>query len=144
MVILGPEGFLLNYADDVYMGGLPANVARAMSDAILLYNMIGLTLGWGPKKTKLILPTDCDPSDLTLPRDASDRPLPDVVTGFKACLGVPRHPNNNISFIADALGPFGSKHDNLLDLVASISEEEDPFGALRLMQVAELTDLATS
>jgi hypothetical protein len=133
LVILGPKGFF-SYADDAYMGGLPVNVARTLTAAIILYRMIGLTLGWGPKKTKLVLPTNCDPSDHPLPRDVSCRPLPDVVTGFKACMGVPRHPTNNIFFIEEALGPLGSKHDNLLDLVASVSEE-DPFGALRLLQV---------
>jgi hypothetical protein len=51
LVTLGPEGFLFIYADDVYMGGLPINVARALTAAIDLYRMIGLTLGWGPKKT---------------------------------------------------------------------------------------------
>jgi hypothetical protein len=51
LVILGPEGFLFSYADDVYMGGLPVNVARALIVAISLYRMIGLALGWGSKKT---------------------------------------------------------------------------------------------
>jgi hypothetical protein len=50
-------------------------------------------------------------------------------------MGVPRHPTNNISFIEKALGPSGTRHDNLLDLVASVLEE-DPFGALRLLQVS--------
>ena len=51
LVILGPEGVLFSYADDVYMGGLPVNVARALTAAISLYRMIGLALGWGSKKT---------------------------------------------------------------------------------------------
>ncbi len=134
LVTLGPEGFMFSYADNVYMGGLPANVARALTNAIDLYRMIGLTLGWGPKKTELILPDDCDSTNLPLPRDVFVRSLPEVVSGFKACLGVPRHPTNDNSFIADALRPLGKRHDNLLDLVAYVSEE-DPFGALRLMQV---------
>ena len=134
LVTLGPEGFLFSYADDIYIGGQPPNVASALTASIDLYRMIGLTLGWGPKKTELILPIDCNPDDLHLPRDTSGRPLPDVVSGFRACLGVPRHPTNDATFIANALGPLGDRHDALLDLVASVSDE-DPFGALRLLQV---------
>ena len=58
LVILGPEGFLLSYADDVYMGGLPINVALALDAASGIYAMIGLSLGWGPRKTELQLPAN--------------------------------------------------------------------------------------
>ena len=51
MIILGPEGFLFNFADDVYMGWAPVNVALALNVASGLYGMIGLSLGWGPRKT---------------------------------------------------------------------------------------------
>jgi len=45
LVILGPEGFLFIYADDVDMGGKPLNVALALEAASGLYAMIGLSLG---------------------------------------------------------------------------------------------------
>ena len=45
LVILGPEGFMLNYADDVYLGGVPWNVALALDAAPSFYAMIGLSLG---------------------------------------------------------------------------------------------------
>ncbi len=45
MVILGPEGFLFSYADDVYMGGVPRNVALALATALGLYGMIYFSLG---------------------------------------------------------------------------------------------------
>ena len=50
LVIVGPDGFLFN-ADDVYLGGVPGNVALALAAAPSLYRMIGLLLGWGPRKT---------------------------------------------------------------------------------------------
>jgi hypothetical protein len=50
-VILGLEGFLLSYADVVYMGGKPWNVALTLKAASGLHAMIGLSLGWGPRKT---------------------------------------------------------------------------------------------
>jgi hypothetical protein len=86
LVILGPEGFLFNYADDVSLGGVPVNAALALTAALDLYPMIGLSLGWGPRKAKLELPPNCDPDSLPLPRDAFGEPLPEVVFGFKACL----------------------------------------------------------
>ena len=100
------------------------NVACALTAAI------GLDRRVRPPKTELVLPSECDHGDLSLPRDVSGMPLPDVVTGFKAYLGVPRHPTNDPSFIDDVLGPMNSR----LDLVAFVSDE-DPFGALRLLHV---------
>ena len=61
LCILGPEGFLFSYANDVYMGGVQVKVALALDAASGLYAMIGLSLGWGPRKTELVLPADCDP-----------------------------------------------------------------------------------
>ena len=58
----------------------------------------------------------------------------DVVTGFKACLGVPKHPTNHDSFIAEALLPVAGRHNNLLDLFYAVSDEA-PFAPLRLLQV---------
>jgi hypothetical protein len=42
LVIMGPGGFLFNYADDVYLG---ENVARALAAAPRLYGMTGISLG---------------------------------------------------------------------------------------------------
>jgi len=129
LVILRPEDFWFNYADDVYLGGKPWNVALALDAASGLYAMVGLTLGWGPKKIELQLPLDCDPDHLSLPRDDSHRPLLDVVSGFKASMGVPMHPSNCDAFITDALRPLARRHDNMLDLVANVSDE-DPSASL--------------
>ena len=71
-------------------------------------------------RTVLYLPLQWDPTS---------KPLRDVVTGFKVCLGVTRHPSNNDSFIAEALLPVAGRHDNLLDLVFAACDE-DPFVAL--------------
>jgi len=134
LVILGPEEFLFSFTDDVYMGGVPWNVALALDAASALYAMIGLSLRWGPRKAELQILVDCDLNNLHLPRDDSGRPLLEVVNGFKACLGVPRHSNNCSRFITKALQPLVKRHDSMLDLVAGVSEE-DPFVALRLLKV---------
>ena len=94
--------------------------------------MVGLQLGWGPKKTELVLPLNCDPDSLPLPRDPAGHPLPDIVSGFKACLGVPRHPACDENFITAALKPVALRHDSLLELVADVSDE-DPLASLRLL-----------
>jgi hypothetical protein len=137
LVILGPEGFLFSYTDDVYMDGAPGSVALALVAASNLNGMTGLQLEWGSKKTELILLLSCDLESLPLPRDHSGTPLPDAVIGFKACLGVPRHTTNNDFIIAEALRPVPRRHDNLLDLVYVVFDE-DPFVALRLLQVCSL------
>jgi hypothetical protein len=116
------------------MGGRPVKVALTLSVAPDLYIMVGMQLGWGPTKTELILPGTCDPERLPLPRDAPDKPLPDVIHGFKTCLGVPRHPTNEDTFIATALEPIARRHDNLLEFIADVSDE-DPFAALKLVHV---------
>ena len=63
-------------------------MALALDAASGLYVMIALSLSWGPRKTELQIPVDYDLNKLPLPRDDSCRPLPEVVNGFKARLGV--------------------------------------------------------
>ena len=46
----------------------------------------------------------------------------------------PRYYYNDQAFITAALQDLGAKHDRLLDLEEQISDE-DPFAALRLLQV---------
>ncbi len=72
------------------MGCEPVLVALKLTTAPDICGDVGLSLGWGPTKTKLVLPTDCDPEGLLLSRKLRGEPLPDIVQGFKACLGVPR------------------------------------------------------
>ena len=110
------------------------HVADALTTAPCIYANVGLSIGWGPKKAELVLPTDCDPEKLPIPRNPRGEPLPDIVHGFKACLGIPRHPANDVEFILAALQQIADHQDNLLELVGDVSEEY-PFVALRLLQV---------
>ena len=52
LALLGPDGSLFSYADDVYMRGVPHLVEVALSEASGLYAMVSMRLGWSPKKTK--------------------------------------------------------------------------------------------
>ena len=71
LVVLGPEGFLFSYEDDVDMGGVLENVAHALAAVVGLYGMIYLSLGWGSRKTELEPRLECDPDCLPLPRNDS-------------------------------------------------------------------------
>ena len=42
--LLGVEGFLFGYADDVYMGGKPVQVADALTTAPDIYASVGLSI----------------------------------------------------------------------------------------------------
>ena len=48
--LLGVEGFLFSYADDVYMGGKPVQVAVTLTTTPCIYGDVGHSLSWGPKK----------------------------------------------------------------------------------------------
>ncbi len=128
--LLGPEGALYAYSDDVYLLADPINMAVALSTASAIYKKVGLRIGWGPGKTELILPTDvhCETFLSLLPEGCN----PSVVSGFSACLGVPRHPLNDPEFISTSLARLGERHDRLLDLIEEIATE-DPFASLRLL-----------
>jgi hypothetical protein len=60
--------------------------------------------------------------------------LPNLVPGFSSCLGVPRYASNESAFVTLALAGIGVRYDRLLDLVKDVADE-DPFAALRLLQV---------
>ena len=104
------------------------NMADALTAAHDIYANFGLSIGWGPKKIKLVLPADCDPEELPIPRNPRSEHLPNIVHGFKACLGVPRHPSNDGEFILDSLSlrQVAYRHDILLELVEDVSEEDRP------------------
>jgi len=114
--------------------GEPDKMAEVLAHAPIIYGKVGMKIGYGPGKTKLILPRDYDREDFPYPLDDPSVLVPHVVTGFMTCLGVPRHHNNDQAFIAAALLDLGVKHDKLLDLVDEISDE-DPFATLRVLLV---------
>ena len=99
-----------------------------------IYRKVGLRIGGGQGKTKLILPSHCDPEAFLHQLDEYTRRLRHIVPCFSACLDVPRHVVHDPEFIASSLQSLGVHHDRLLDLVESVAGE-DPFAALRLFQV---------
>ena len=137
-ILLGPDGLLLAYSDDIYCAADSVMASSAISAAPLLYGKIGLTIGWGRDKTELSLPPGVSPDDLLLPRDDQGRLLPHLVDGFEACLGIPRHRDNSQDFIRRALEKVEKKHDGLLQLVEEIAEF-DPLAALNLMRASGVT-----
>jgi hypothetical protein len=61
-VLLGPNGALYEYSDDVYLVSDPVSRAKALTASLGTYGKIGLMIGWGLGKTELILPPDSFPA----------------------------------------------------------------------------------
>jgi len=107
-------------------------MAIALSPAFAIYKTVGLRIGWGPGKTEIILPPHIDGRTfLSLLPEAR---ILSVVTGFAACLGIPRHPLNDPEFISNSLARLGERHDRLLDLIGEVAIV-DSFASLHLLQV---------
>ncbi len=113
-------------------------MATALQHAPGIFAKVGLRLGYGPGKTELILPKGCSRQDFPFPLDDPDVAAPQVVVGFKSCLGVPRHFENDPEFLHEALHAMGTAHDRLLDLTEEVADE-DPFAALRILQTCDIS-----
>jgi len=92
----------------------------ALAAALAIYMKVGLRIGWGPGKTKLILPPQCDPDAFMQQLDSSGEGLPHIVPGFNTCLSAPRHANNDPKSITTTLESLGIRHDRLLDFVEDV------------------------
>ena len=64
--LLGPDGALYAYLDDVYLLADHVHMAIALIAAPSIYKRVGLRIGWGPGKTELILPSDVDSDSFLL------------------------------------------------------------------------------
>ena len=76
-----------------------------------------------------------DSRTLPYPLNDPEIPAPQVVFGFKACVRVPKHVDNDQEFITNDLQDLGVKHGRLSDPTTEEIADEDPFVALRLLQV---------
>jgi len=92
---LEEEGSLLTYCDDSYLLAEPDKMAKVLHHAPAIFGRVGLRIGVGQGKTKLILPRSYDRSLFQYPLDSPGVPSPHVVQGFSSCLGVPRHSTND-------------------------------------------------
>jgi len=113
-------------------------MAVVFQEAPGIFGKVGLRLGYGLGKTKLILPHGCPREEFPFPLDDPAIPAPQVVEGFKSCLGVPRHFGNGLVFLQDSMQKMGIAHDKPLDLTEEITDE-DPFAALRLLQTCGIS-----
>ena len=113
-------------------------MATVMHQAPDIFNKVGLRIDYGPGKTELILPKGCSRQDFPFPLDDPHVAAPQLVAGFKSCLGVPRHFDNDPELLNGALQAMGTTHDMLLDLTEEVTDE-DPFVALRLLQTCGIS-----
>ena len=108
-------------------------MATVLQQAPGIFRKVGMRIGYGPGKTKLILTQGCSREEFPFPLDDPAVPALNVYDGLKSCLGVPRHFNNDPEFLHYSLQNVGIAHDTLMDLTAEIADKE-PFAALRLLQ----------
>jgi hypothetical protein len=87
---VGEEGVLYTYCDESYILAPVEKMAEVLHHAPGIFGKVGLSIGYGPGKTELILPKDCPREAFPYPLDDPQVPAPHVVDGFKTCLGVPR------------------------------------------------------
>ena len=102
-VCVGGQGALYPYCDDSYLVEEPDKIHEIFAQAPFIFTKVGLNIGYSLGKIELIPPRGYDKREFPYPLDDLDVLAPQAVVGFSACLGVPRHHNNNQDFINDAL-----------------------------------------
>ncbi len=130
---VGEGGVMYTYCDDSYLLAPAKHMATVLYHAPEIFGKVGLRIGLGPGKTELILPKGCSMQEFPFPLDDPQVAAPQVVAGFKSCLRVPKHFDNDPDFLHESLQALGTTYDRLLDLTEEIADE-DPFAALRLLQ----------
>jgi hypothetical protein len=79
VALLGPNGALCTYSDDAYLVSDPATMSILLAVAPSIYRKVGLRIDWGPNKTELILPLQCDTEAFLQQLDVHAEGLPHIV-----------------------------------------------------------------
>ncbi len=93
--VMGEEGALYTYCDDSCLLAEPGKMVEVMSQAPAISGKVGLRIGLGPGKKELILPVRNDKSTFPYLMNNLGVAAHHVVTGFAACLGIPRYFSND-------------------------------------------------
>jgi hypothetical protein len=93
--LMGANGALYSYSDEVYLVSDAVSMANTRCAAPGIYAKVGLRIGLGPKKKELILPPLTDLATYTDMLTTLGSVVPHIVPRFSSCLGVPRHANND-------------------------------------------------
>eukprot|EP00873_Tetraselmis_striata_P045687 jgi/Tetstr1/465951/TSEL_000914.t1 len=124
---------------------------------------VGLSISWGPDKTEVAFapaehsaairewegllpraasapsPPPCPPSGsldaAAYSRARDPAVLPHLVTGFRRCVGVPRHRKLDPTFVRDALRRPAARQDAILLMAREIADAGHIHASLRLVQV---------
>jgi hypothetical protein len=108
---VGDEGVLYTYRDESYILAPMENMAEVVHQAPGIFGKVGLRIGYGPRKTEIVLPQSCPREVFPYPLDNPQVPAPHVVDGFRTCLGVPIHSQNDPEFLHNSLRSTGAAHD---------------------------------
>eukprot|EP00873_Tetraselmis_striata_P009583 jgi/Tetstr1/429847/TSEL_019714.t1 len=160
---LGMGGLGLAFADDLHLLGTALGTALALHSAQPALAAVGLSISWGPDKTEVAFapaehgaaigewegllpraagapsPPPCPPSGsldaAAFSRARDPAVLPHLVTGFRRCLGVPRHRKLDPTFVRDALRRPAARQDAILLMAREIADAGHIHASLRLVQV---------
>eukprot|EP00873_Tetraselmis_striata_P037934 jgi/Tetstr1/458198/TSEL_044687.t1 len=160
---LGMGGLGLAFADDLHLLGTALGTALALHSAQPALAAVGLSISGGPDKTEVAFapaehgagirewegllpraagapsPPPCPPSGpldaAAFSRARDPAVLPHLVTGFRRCLGVPRHRKLDPTFVRDALRRPAARQDAILLMAREIADAGHIHASLRLVQV---------
>ena len=104
---LEEEGIFFTYCDDSYLQAEPEKMAEVLAQASGIFGRVKLRIGFGPGKTKIIIPKSYERNIFPYPVNSPGTVAPHVVQGFSSCLGVPRHSTIDQDFITSALRAMG-------------------------------------
>ncbi len=100
---MGEEGALYAYCDDSYLLAEPEKMVAALAHAPAIFGKVGLRVGLGHAKIKMILPVGYDMDRFPYPMDNPGVATPHVVSGFSSCLGAPQHFSNDQELITEVM-----------------------------------------
>jgi hypothetical protein len=73
---VGEEGVLYTYCDDSYILAPVEKMAKVLHQAPDIFGKVGLRVGYGPRKTELIIPKACPRKAFPYPLDDPQVPAP--------------------------------------------------------------------
>ena len=142
-LLAGPEAIALSFVDDMAVALLPERLPAVDAALDPVLGSIGLDPVRDRGKS-FAVPHRCGtPSLADSTADSANTcsdpmPLPSTTIeqrpGFKKCLGCPRHPSNDSTYILQHLKDVEARHDRLLAHLRGMARAE-PHAALRILQV---------
>jgi hypothetical protein len=121
-VAITEEGPLYTYCDDSYLLAEPKQEGSSHRSSTIDFRQSGIKDRPWTGKNGIGAAAWLRHELVPLPLDNPGVAASHVVPEFAACLGVPRHFNNDQEFITNTMNALGGNHYRLLNMVEDISE----------------------